>query len=399
MSNTWSEWGDVNWPLVGTLALSWLIIMGCLIKGTKAYGKFTYFLTLMPYAVLTTLLVYVATLPGFDEGIQYYLTPQWHKLKDFSVWVAAASQIYFSLSIGFGGALVLSSYNDFKKNCHTDAISIAVCNSLTSIFSGFVVFGMLGFIHAQTGVPIEDITKDGPGLVFAIYPQGLAVMNASPQFFSFIFFSMLTLLGVTSVAAVIESVVSMILDQYPKLRKHRTYVLMFVCTLDFLIGLTHCFESGIFSFTLMDSHAGNCLILLGFLEVISVHWFYGTDKFLNNLTEDMEIYIPDFMKVFWKATCLVIAPMITLIAAISLWLNRHETKFMDYTFPYSVQVLGIVVEFLPVAIVVIFMVATIIRRYRSGESNVVLRWGPLLTPKETWGPRKDATNLERTQNV
>ena len=60
------------------------------------------------------------------------------------IWSTAASQIFFSLSVGYGGQLALSSYNQFHNNCARDAIIVGVCNSLTSVFAGLVVFAILG---------------------------------------------------------------------------------------------------------------------------------------------------------------------------------------------------------------------------------------------------------------
>ena len=137
------------------------------------YGKLSYFLTLFPYVIITTLLAYTATFDGFMDGVNYYLTPDWTALQNpqvrenhvwpcfiscvhnhfvcisGKVWCNAASQIFFNLSVGYGAPLVLSSYNSFKKNCHFDAISICFCNALTSIYAGFLVFGLLGYIQVN----------------------------------------------------------------------------------------------------------------------------------------------------------------------------------------------------------------------------------------------------------
>jgi hypothetical protein len=55
---TWSEYGSLRWELCLCLLLSWIIICLMLIKGLKAYGKIAIVITLMPYVVLTALLIY-----------------------------------------------------------------------------------------------------------------------------------------------------------------------------------------------------------------------------------------------------------------------------------------------------------------------------------------------------
>ena len=116
-----------------------------------------YIITLSPYFVLTALLGYSATLPGALEGIKYFIEPEWDKLTDINIWAQAASQILFSLSVGFGSQLILSTYNEFNNNTHRDAILIAICNSLTSVYAGFVVFSILGFLAEQTGSSIGEV--------------------------------------------------------------------------------------------------------------------------------------------------------------------------------------------------------------------------------------------------
>lgn len=77
------------------------------------------------------------TLEGMEEGIKFYVTPKWEKLKEAKVWYDAASQIFFSLAISWGGLITLASYNEFKNNILTDTMIVTVGNSLTSIFAGF----------------------------------------------------------------------------------------------------------------------------------------------------------------------------------------------------------------------------------------------------------------------
>ena len=53
-------------------------------------------------------------LDGAVDGVEFLFNPEWDKLSDLNIWAKAASQILFSLSVGFGSQLVLSSYNSFK---------------------------------------------------------------------------------------------------------------------------------------------------------------------------------------------------------------------------------------------------------------------------------------------
>ena len=52
---TWEDMGSMRWELVGCLALAWLIVYGCMVKGVKSSGKVVYFTALFPYVVLVIL--------------------------------------------------------------------------------------------------------------------------------------------------------------------------------------------------------------------------------------------------------------------------------------------------------------------------------------------------------
>merc|ERR1712130_292304 len=111
------------------LAIAWVIVCLCLIKGVQSSGKVVYFTALFPYLVLVILLIRGATLDGAYDGILFYVNPTPEKLKgllNINVWSAAATQIFYSLGPSFGGLITLASYNKFSNNCHRDAMLIAL---------------------------------------------------------------------------------------------------------------------------------------------------------------------------------------------------------------------------------------------------------------------------------
>ena len=79
------------------------------------------------YFVLFILLVRGLTLPGAASGLRYYLVPNFSKLTDGKVWVAAASQIFYSTGIGWGTLIAFASYNDPSHNFVRRSPPLDVC--------------------------------------------------------------------------------------------------------------------------------------------------------------------------------------------------------------------------------------------------------------------------------
>lgn len=159
---------------------------------------------LMPYFVIFVFLIRATTLDGAIDGIQFYLKPDWNKLYGFTVWIDAATQIFFSLGPGFGTLMTLASYNHFHNNCYSDAILTSSVNCLTSFIAGFVTFSILGFMSKKLNRDIETVVADGPGLVFIVYPEVIGTMYGS-VFFSILFFVMLITLGLDSTVSFLFS--------------------------------------------------------------------------------------------------------------------------------------------------------------------------------------------------
>ncbi|KAF3841301.1 hypothetical protein F7725_007163 [Dissostichus mawsoni] len=281
------EAGLIRWELFLILLLAWIIIYFCIFKGVKSTGKVVYFTALFPYIILIALLINNVQLPGALDGITFFIVPDWNMLLSVEVWVNAAAQIFNSIGIGFGSLLAMSSYNSFNNNnVLKDTLTIAIINSLTSLLAGFVIFSAFGYMSHLQGIPVSDLAVDGPGLVFVVYPQAFSNMPVS-QLWAVIFFFMLLCLGLDSEFAMVEVMVTSLMDEFYhkliKFFKRKELFVLAVCGAAAILGIPCVMQVGIYVFQLMDHYTAIVSIMfLAFFEIIAICWCYGYPGFLHH---------------------------------------------------------------------------------------------------------------------
>ncbi|XP_063607514.1 sodium- and chloride-dependent betaine transporter-like, partial [Penaeus indicus] len=289
---SWDDMGGLRWELVGCLALAWVIVGACLAKGIKSSGKVVYFTALFPYVILAILFVRGITLDGAMKGIEFYfLQPDFSRLTEVEVWSDAAIQIFYSLGVSFGCLITLSSYNKFKNNCMRDAIIIAFSNCSTSVFSGFVIFSILGFLAQELGVEVKDVASSGSGLAFIVYPAAVSLLPL-PQLWSVLFFVMLINIGLASQLTMVETVTTTLFDYMPSLRNRKPLI-----------------------------------------------YIPGFRRFLSNIKE-MGVYIPAPLKAYWLATWVFITPVMLVVICFFYIYFFVPAYWGDYVFPANIQILG-----------------------------------------------------------
>ena len=104
-------------------------------------------------------------------------------------------------------------------------------NSATSIFAGFVVFGILGFMAKQQKTTVDKVVVDGAALAFIAYPDAVGKMPFYPPLFSFLFFAMLTNLGLSTMISFSQNLTTALLDHFKFLRKYEAWVVIACCTI------------------------------------------------------------------------------------------------------------------------------------------------------------------------
>ncbi|XP_068431327.1 sodium-dependent neutral amino acid transporter B(0)AT3-like [Clinocottus analis] len=366
--------GSVKWWLVVCLASAWSVVYICFIKGISSIGKAVYVTATFPYLVLTIFLIRALTLPGATDGLVYLFTPDWEILKNPQVWLDAATQIFFSLSVGFGGLIAFSSYNAEKNNCERDAVLVGVINSATSIYASIPIFSILGFkannafnscrsenILALTNhfeISDQNITIDnydrwveylnrtssgelatvdlrhcdlqtfldqsasGTGLAFIVFTEAVVAMPGS-QIWAILFFIMLFSLGLSSMFGNIEGVLTPIKDLklLPKWMPHEL-VTAVICLVSFLTALIFTLGSGNYWVEVFNSYVGSVpLLIIAFFEITAVAYGRGMKTF----SDDILFMTGKRPNIFWKACWMVISPLMLLVVLVAYVAIQAQT--------------------------------------------------------------------------
>uniref|UniRef100_A0A7M5ULG4 Transporter n=1 Tax=Clytia hemisphaerica TaxID=252671 RepID=A0A7M5ULG4_9CNID len=339
ISGAVDDYGVINWKVTLCLLLAWTLVYFCIFKGIRTTGKVVYITATLPYVMLLIFFIHGVQLPGATKGIMYYITPVWSMLAKPQVWVDAASQVFYSLTLGFGVMLTFASYNKQDNNLVRDALLISIIDALTSIFSGVVVFTIIGYLAEVQGKEVDDptIATDGPGLVFIVYPAALATLP-QPQIWSVVFFLMLITLGLDSQFGQVELICAAIIEQYPeKLKKRKEWVVLAVCVLLFLCGLICMTRSGMYWFNLIDNFsAGISLLFLGLCELITVGWIFGANNFRTQIESLVGFQISSFWIIMWK----FVTPVIVTAIFLSSLITNKPLTYETYMYPDWSQAVG-----------------------------------------------------------
>ena len=265
--------GSIQWMIVLGLVLTWIAIIASIWKGPNTVGKVVYYTVIIPWIILIVLVIRGITLPGAIEGLKFYLTPKFSALLDYKVWLAAYSQVFFSLTIGFGVQITYASFLPRDSDVVNNAFLVSFANNATSFVGGFAVFSTLGYYAQQTGLPVSEVVKSGPHLAFVTYPTIISMLPFAAGVFGILFFLMLLTLGIDSAFSLVEAGAASIVDKF-KLK--RIYVNIGFGIIAMLIGIIYTTRSGLYWLDIVDHFMNNYgLLVVGIIECIAIGYFYN----------------------------------------------------------------------------------------------------------------------------
>ena len=210
--------------VTGPLIAMWIVALGVLSMGVqKGIAKASSVLMPVLVVMFIALVIYSLFLPGAAKGLDALFTPDWSKLSNPSVWIAAYGQIFFSLSIGFGIMVTYASYLKKESDLTGSGLVVGFANSSFEVLAGIGVFAALGFIATAQGQEVSEVAKGGIGLAFFAFPT---IINKAPfgEVLGVLFFGSLTFAALTSFISVIEVIISAIQDKIRIRRVKVTFI-------------------------------------------------------------------------------------------------------------------------------------------------------------------------------
>jgi len=241
-------------------------------------------------------------------GLNFLWTPQPSSLTNPKVWLAAAGQIFFTLSVGMGTVHCYAAYVKSNDDIALNAVSAGFMNEFVEIVLGSLIVipiaaGYLGLgwlkQHAGFGIAFQTMPY-----LFSHWGPFLAAV-AGVMWFGLLFFA-----GITSSLAMGTPWMGFMQDEFNWNRKKGAWSFGAVVL---LLGLPTVFFYNLGVFNEYDYWAGTVsLVVFALAESILFAWIFGMDKGWKEINEGGDIKVPDIYKFIIK----FITPLLLLFVFI-----------------------------------------------------------------------------------
>lgn len=241
-------------------------------------------------------------------GLNFLWNPQFDSLSNPKVWMAAAGQIFFTLSVGMGSIHCYAAYVKEREDIALNAASAGWMNEFVEVILGGSI--VIPIAVAYLGL---DWTKDNAGLMMGFRTMPTLFSNWGPflaALAGLAWFGLLFFAGITSSLAMGQPVMAFLQDEY-KVSRARSAMYFGVATLILSLWCVIFFGAG--AFGEFDDWSGTfSLVVFALLETIAFAWIYGVDKGWDEITRGADMKVPYIFKYIIK----YITPVFLLIVFI-----------------------------------------------------------------------------------
>ncbi|MBK8966075.1 MAG: sodium-dependent transporter [Lewinellaceae bacterium] len=340
-----------NWPItfwILCLALNTWVLSRGLSGGIEMVAKFA-----MPLLIMFGILLAVQglTLTAGEKGaindgwvgLNWLWEPDFSTIWSPKVWLAAAGQIFFTLSVGMGTIQCYASYMKSKDDIALNAMSAGWMNEFVEVVLGAAV--VIPICVGYFGIEdMKQIVADGGGfgLAFKTLPYlfnnwgDVLAIVAGFSWFGLLFFA-----GITSSLAMGTPFMGFLEDEFGfnKMKAALSFGLFIL-----LLGAPAVifFNEGVFDE--FDYWAGTVsLVVFAVAEVVLFSWVFGMKRGWKEITDGADITVPTIFKfiIKWVTPLILIAVFIGSLDSIwdTIMFNK-ETGYLSKPENHNIIIMG-----------------------------------------------------------
>ena len=254
------------------------------------------------------------------NGLAYIWNPNFSELGKASVWIAAAGQIFFTLSVGMGTIHAYASYLRPKDDIALSGLTTAATNEFAEVVLGGSI--AIPVAVAFFGVDMTRVIAQGGSfnlgfvsmpVIFGKIPMG--------QIFGALWFLLLFIAGITSSVAMGQPIVAFMKNQFGMSHKRAVFslaALVMICVQPVVFFLGHGFLDE------MDYWSGTFgLVVFASIEIILFAWVFKMENAWEEITLGADIKVP----VFFKYVIKYVTP-IYLLVIMGSWMYQDAVDIL-----------------------------------------------------------------------
>ncbi len=254
------------------------------------------------------------------NGLGFLWNPDFSALRSARVWLEAAGQIFFTLSVGIGMILTYASYLAKGDDVVLSGLTSVSANEFTEVILGGSIVITAAFVFFGPR-DIQSIANSGTfNLGFVTMPLVIDKLPLS-AFFGFCWFFLLFLAGVTSSVSLAQPAVAFLEDEFAIGRKKAVW-LFGIATFVLCQPAIFFLKNGVVDE--LDFWGGTFLIVLfAAIETILFAWVFGMDKAWDEIHRGADMRVPGIYKFIIK----YVTPLF-LFVILGMWLWQDWIPFI-----------------------------------------------------------------------
>jgi len=318
-----------------TVALNIWILSRGVVKGLEMLAKVAMPVLMVLGLILVARVLTLDPAPHGEadwtvaNGLGFIWNPDLSSLASAKVWLAAAGQVFFTLSLGFGAIQTYASYIRAKQDLALTGLATTAINETVEVIIGgtlaipaaVVFFGLAG---------TRDIAQGGAfSLGFMSLPVVFQQLPAG-QFFGCIWFLLLFVAGVTSSVAMSQPMMAFLQDEFEVGRRKAAWIVglgMFVLSQPVVLFMQHGFLDE------MDYWIGTFgLVVMALVEIVLFAWVFGMDRAWEEITRGAQVELP---RVYYFVIKYVTPAFLLVILVVWAYQDAFGVLMMDGVPPES----------------------------------------------------------------